>query len=99
MGQWGAVQDWPLVAINQVLLKDGRVLMWDGDGSGGPCIGSTSARVYDPATGQFTPVPLPYFTEHEDDIFCSGQTLLADGRVLVVGGHDCDGPGVGMAAG
>ena len=95
IGQWSSVINWPLVAINQVLLKDGRILMWDGDGSGG-CEGSSSGRIWDPITGQFTPVPIPYFLRESDDIFCAGQTVLADGRVLVVGGHDCDGPELGI---
>jgi hypothetical protein len=34
--------NWGLVAINQVLLDNGNVLMWDG---GPTCIGSTSATV------------------------------------------------------
>jgi hypothetical protein len=93
VGQWSSVMNWPLVAMNTVLLKDGRVLMWDG---GPDCIGSTTARVWNPATNTFTPVPIPYFTHQDDDIFCSAQALLADGRVLVVGGHDCDGPQLGI---
>ncbi|MCI0682547.1 MAG: Ig-like domain-containing protein [Gemmataceae bacterium] len=93
IGEWSPVQNWPLVAMNSVVLKDGRVLVWDG---GPDCIGSTSARVWNPATNTFTPVPLPYFVHQDDDIFCSAQVVLADGRVLVVGGHDCDGPQLGI---
>jgi hypothetical protein len=85
--------NWPLVAVNSVLLHDGRFLMWDG---GATCIGSTSARVWNPATGVFTPVPLPYYTGVDDDIWCSAQALLSDGRVLVVGGHDCDASDLGI---
>jgi len=93
VGQWSAVMDWPIVAMNSVLLKDGRMLIWDG---GPACIGSTSPHVWDPVANTFTPVPIPYFNDNDDDIFCSGQALLADGRVLVVGGHDCNGPQLGI---
>ncbi len=91
VGQWSSVMNWPLVAINQVLLKDGRILMWDG---GPTCIGSSSATVYNPATNTFTPVPVPD-PNNNNDIFCSGQVVLSDGRVLVVGGHDCSGVNLG----
>jgi hypothetical protein len=95
VGEWGAVMDWPLVDINSVLLKDGRILMWDG---GPACIGSSSAIVWDPATNTFTPVPIPYAQADDIDIFCSAAVVLADGRVLVVGGHDCVGAYAGIAA-
>ena len=42
----------------------------------------TSATVWDPVTGTLCPVPAPY------NVFCSGHSALADGRILVVGGHD-----------
>jgi hypothetical protein len=84
-GQWSAVMNWPLVAINMVLLKTGKILMWDG---GPDCIGATSPRLWDPATNTFTPVPSETRADVRD-IFCSAQTVLADGRVLVVGGHEC----------
>src|SRR5262249_25718322 len=54
VGQWSSVMDWPLVAINMILLDTGKILMW----SGQQCIGGTSATIWDPATSTFTPVPL-----------------------------------------
>lgn len=85
VGQWSGVMNWPLVALNQVLLSNGNVLMWDG---GPACIGSSSAAVYNPTTGVFTAVPVDNSADN-NDIFCAGNTLLSDGTVIVVGGHDC----------
>jgi galactose oxidase-like protein len=74
-GQWASPVTWPLVAVNMTLLPTGRVLVWDGQNFG------TDARVWDPSTGTLTPVP------SQDNLFCSGQSLLSDGRTLVAGGH------------
>jgi hypothetical protein len=70
-GQWTAPFAWPIVAIHMVLLPDGRVLSF----------GRTTPQLWNPATGVFTPVPSPV------RLFCAGQVLLADGRVLAAGGH------------
>ena len=85
VGQWSSVMDFPLVAINMALMKNNKILMW----SGQECIGGESATVYDPATNTFTPVPLAEPDGSDRDIFCSGMTVLADGRVLDAGGHEC----------
>ncbi|HEX3236573.1 MAG TPA: kelch repeat-containing protein, partial [Gemmatimonadales bacterium] len=78
-GQWTAPFDWPIVAVHMMLLPDGRVLS----------IGRTrNPQVWDPATGVFTDLPSPA------RLFCAGHVLLADGRVLVVGGHISDGHGL-----
>lgn len=76
IGQWSAPFTMPIVAVNTVLLPSGKVLMWDGDTQGG------DARVWDPATGVFTAVP-----NTASNMFCSGNTLLADGSTMVIGGH------------
>ena len=67
--------------------------MWDG---GDQCIGSSSATVWDPTTGNYTSVALAENENVINDIFCSGMVHLANGQVLVVGGHDCSGVGVGL---
>ena len=79
VGQWSAPFNWPLVAVNMVLLPTGKVLMYDGLASG--VNGGNSARVWNPTTGAFTSTP------SDVNHFCTGHSALADGRVLVVGGH------------
>jgi hypothetical protein len=71
-GRWSAPFAWPIVAVHMILLPNGRVLS----------IGRTgSPQVWNPASKAFTSVPAPA------RLFCSGHSLLSDGRVLVVGGH------------
>lgn len=75
VGQWSAVNNWPIVAVHSSLLSTGDVLAWsDYTASGG-------AQVWHPSTNTFTAVSEPVV-----DLFCAGHTFLADGRLIVVGG-------------
>jgi hypothetical protein len=74
MGQWDAPITWPAVAINAALLPNRRVFTYSRH--------DHVPVLWDPANpGSFTNLALPA------DIFCSGFTLLKDGRVQVMGGH------------
>ena len=75
-GSWSAVINLPIVPVHSVLLHTGKVLIFDRP-SAGP-----TARVWDPIANTFTSVP-----NNTTDLFCSGHAALADGRILVVGGH------------
>jgi hypothetical protein len=59
------------------LLPTGQVLAWDGQTFAGH-----DATVWNPATNTFTAV-----RNNNTNLFCSGQCALADGRILVAGGH------------
>jgi chitodextrinase len=76
VGQWGPLIPLPAVAIHSALLPSGRILLFQGDFSSGG-----QQYVLDPQTGSVTHVP-----DAAADLFCAGQAVLADGRVLVVGG-------------
>jgi hypothetical protein len=82
IGSWSSVVNIPAVAVNLVLLKNNTVLFYQ-DGA--------TPTVWDYVNGKFTGVPI------SPDLFCSGHALLADGRVLVVGGFGGTGSTLGIA--
>lgn len=92
-GKFSAVQNWPgdtPPLIHASMLPNGRILFWGRDKATTPFGGQTtddvinrsSARVWDPATNTFQTV-----NNSTTNLFCSGHSLLADGRLFVAGGH------------
>ena len=86
VGQWSPVFTWgvpnsqtpPSVAIHTSVLPNGKVLTWQRVDS----LLSTDTYLWDPLTGGFTKINNP-----DSHMFCSGHSLLPDGRLLVAGGH------------
>jgi galactose oxidase len=95
-GRWGPVFALPNVAVHAHLLFTGEVLFWGRRDT--PDLGLDehfcTPHVWDPATGAITATPQPRSAAGTINLFCSGHTQLADGRVLVVGGHIKDSEGL-----
>jgi hypothetical protein len=85
IGEWGPLMSWPLVSVHMSLLYTGKVLVWDA----WELSSTNSARLWDPASGNFITVSNPYSA-----LFCAGQTQLADGRLIGVGGHNAADVGI-----
>jgi hypothetical protein len=77
IGQWAGPFDWPLVTVHMSLMHTGDVLAWDGQDDGG-----VSATIWNPTTNQFSAAPNGF-----TNLFCASHAQLADGRILVAGGH------------
>jgi DNA-binding beta-propeller fold protein YncE/mono/diheme cytochrome c family protein len=73
VGQWGTTQPFPFVSVHTCLMPDGNVIFWDYSGN---------ARIWDSTTTAITTPAQP-----GRNTFCSGSTLMADGKILVSGGH------------
>ncbi len=84
VGQWSPLQDWPINFINALMLPTGKVMGYDRN---------FNVRLWDPITNEFTSTSDPGY-----DIFCTGTALLADGTVLVTGGHVVDSVGLPFAS-
>jgi Domain of unknown function (DUF1929)/Glyoxal oxidase N-terminus/Kelch motif len=75
-GQWTKLQNLPQPAVHNVVMPNGKVLIFGRD---------NAERIWDPITQAITMPPHAGY-----DLFCAGHTLLHDGRVLIAGGHIAD---------
>jgi Domain of unknown function (DUF1929)/Concanavalin A-like lectin/glucanases superfamily/Glyoxal oxidase N-terminus/IPT/TIG domain/Galactose oxidase, central domain len=79
VGEWSAPFPIPAKGIHATMLPTGKVLWFSYPVNE---IGS-DAWLWDPTTGATKNVSLSSFR----DVFCVGQSLLADGRIFASGGH------------
>jgi len=84
-GAFGAAVKWPIIPIHMVLLPDGSVMNY-GTNESGQQGAELLYDVWDPSlgTGSGAHVVLPNKTG--SDIFCSSQSLMQSGAVLISGG-------------
>ncbi|XXF79270.1 DUF1929 domain-containing protein [Myxococcaceae bacterium GXIMD 01537] len=77
VGKWSGVMTWPISATHTHLQPDGKVMFF-----GEFSEGELPARRWDPATNAVSSLSRPGY-----NVFCAGHSFLADGRLLVTGGH------------
>ena len=76
IGEWSPVMTWPYKAVHAQLLSTGEVLWWPPFGNGdNPTLWNPSTNVNVAAVHAGA------------NIFCSGHSFLANGTLLVAGGH------------
>lgn len=89
-GRWSSVVPMPVSGIHTHVLPNGKILTWsryfdskdvDATIEGVP-VGGQATYLYDPQFAEWEAVP-----NAPSDAFCSGHTLLPDGRLFVNGGH------------
>jgi hypothetical protein len=83
-GRWSDPFVIPVVGVTSVLLHTGKVLFWSYDPATwlNPASSNTGvAYIWDPATRTGHSITPP------ENIWCGGQTVLADGRVFLAGGN------------
>jgi galactose oxidase len=87
-GRWDPPVGWDIVPLHIQLLPTRKVLAW---GKYEPNGSMGMPRLWDPASG----LPTTARMVHADTmLFCAGHTLMADGRVMVSGGHKNDDRGL-----
>jgi galactose oxidase len=87
-GKWDPPVAWDIVPLHIHLLPTGKILAWgkyESDGSMG------MPRLWDPSVG---PPTTARMVAADTMLFCSGHALMADGRLMVAGGHKKDDRGL-----
>jgi hypothetical protein len=80
VGRWSSTHSMPIIGLHLSLLPGGDALLW---GHGG------EPQVWNAGGGSFTQVANTVCNDPLGcELFCAGHTFLADGRLLVAGGHN-----------
>jgi len=77
VGQWTSIQQFPYIAGHASLLPTGKVLFWPTFSQG------DNPQLWDPVSNTVAPAVKAGF-----NIFCSGHSFVASGKLLVAGGHN-----------
>jgi hypothetical protein len=88
-GRWAPPVAWDIVPLHLSLLPTGSLLAWGKFETGTTSM--ADPRLWDPSAGppgSALRLPAP------DMLFCAGHTLMADGRLMVSGGHLADDRGL-----
>ncbi len=89
-GNWGDVLDTTIIGIHQVVLEDGKVLFWGGDGKGNAFSNTQKYGIFDPVTGTHEILE----ADHVVKMFCgAGVVLPGTDKVLIAGGNGTGAPG------
>lgn len=86
LGQWAPCEELETVPVHANLLPDGRILYWGRDKNADTwdMAGSCNTYWWDPVTK----VKSGPILNGNSNLFCSTQSFLPDGRLLVAGGHN-----------
>ena len=87
-GKWDSPVGWDIVPLHLQLLPTGKLLGW---GKFEPNGSMGMPRLWDPSAGGPTGARI---ISVDTMLFCSGHTLMADGRVMISGGHKADDRGL-----
>jgi hypothetical protein len=88
-GKWDPPVSWDIVPLHMNMLPNGKIIAWGKFEPGGTLMGQP--RLWDPsATG---PAAAP-IVANDTMLFCAGHALMADGNLMVSGGHKADDRGL-----
>lgn len=92
-GSWGPLVNWDFVPLHMSLLPTGKIIAWGKYDAGATGTMGGRPRLWDPAAGPPTGLPMiPVDTM----LFCSGHAFMADGTLMVSGGHKQDDKGINV---
>ncbi len=93
-GFFSPLVDWPFHPVHSALLPDGRVMTY-GTKIGRPALGFTY-DIWDPSIGTGPNSHVTLDVETTTNLFCSAQSLLTNGNLLITGGDQFSDGGGGV---
>ena len=88
-GKWDPPVSWDIVPLHMNLLPSGKIIAWGKFEAGGTLMGQP--RLWDPSAGGPGSAPT---VANDTMLFCAGHALMADGNLMVSGGHKEDDRGL-----